>query len=935
MRTQILSALILLLIFGQQLLAQQDCTPPALHQVWPDRASAIVIAKSKEGVEKYIVRARRQGEADWPLYFSEADTAVNVLYLEPDTNYEYQLQSSCGDGFSYFSDIRTFRTYGPTNPGGASPLEHWEALTDKVILLKFNEGFVQHHQLGQKGQDDLLFRQPLNTIQAGLTSTYTIFSSTDQNYIAGEPPLLVSRKSKGRAFSSIWPDYPYAQEHYLYLELPYALRRGETYTINLGGMANNRSAVTIIFDEFVERSEAIHVNQIGYVPQANLKYAYVYHWMGDGDGLKLDAYANRPFHLVDEITGNTVFTGQLKKRYDLQTGPDEAYNATESEKGYYGTDVWECDFSTYGTAGRYRLVVEGIGSSFLFDIKEDVYRLPFQTTARGLFHHRSGIERTTAHTDWTKPIDHRPGVNGFKVYYSDWRYMDGSNAFEQLPANATTIEMPEAWGGWMDAGDFDRQNRHMVISNLLMWVYEWVPNNFSDGELNIPESGNGIPDILDEAIWGIDLFRRMKGPTGGISGGIEANEHPRAGEASWSDGLDWYAYAEEPLGSFRYAATATQLAYVLEMAGLPDQSSVWLTEARGAYNWAQQNMREGDEALCRDQRAHAAAWLFRYTGEESFHTQFKSDLVIQSANDHLRTGEYDQELAVWTYVSTEQAAIDQNLKALLEQACLNWADYYNLTSAQTRACRMGFDFWVPTVVGLGSTTPMVMPAIMAYEISGEQAYLDYVRTTCDYYLGGNPLNMTWVTGLGDRSPKEVLNIDSWFDDVEPVIPGIVPYGMYTPAFDDGDTGVWQSGFLKTSCYPEDPTDWPIHELYFESRYTPITNEYTVWQNIGPAAAAYGYLTAKQEITSSVEALGAMESKLFVSPNPGQGWVKVKGVEQIFRLTLFDMRGVPIRSFEALDQLEYTMELADLPTGIYWISAWSRKGWLGGQKWIKR
>ena len=250
MRTQIVFVFLLLLPLGQQLLAQQDCTPPDLLQTWPDRASAIVIAKPKVGVDKYIVRARKQGESDWPLYFSEEDTAVNVLYLEPDIEYEYQLQSGCGDGFSYFSDIKTFRTYGPNNPGGASPLAHWEALTDKVILLRFNEGFVEHHRLGQKGQDDLLFRQPLNTTLAGQASTYTIFSSTDQNYIAGEPPVIVNRKSKGRAFSSIWPDYPYAQEHYIYLQLPYALRRGETYTINLGGMANNRSAVTIIFDEF-------------------------------------------------------------------------------------------------------------------------------------------------------------------------------------------------------------------------------------------------------------------------------------------------------------------------------------------------------------------------------------------------------------------------------------------------------------------------------------------------------------------------------------------------------------------------------------------------------------------------------------------------------------------------------------------------------------
>lgn len=927
---------LLLLCFSAffELKGQVDCTPPAVHRVWPDHASAILMMVPQMDTDAYIVRARKVGETAWPLYFSEPDTAVNILYLEPDTNYEYQVQSACGDSYSFFSATQDFRTLGPDNPGADSPLEHWEALTDRIILLQYNEGYVQHHQLGEKGQKDLLFRQALDVNKASEPNTFRIYSATDANYQTGEPPVAVARKSKGRAFSSIWPDYPFAQEHYIYLRLPYALRRGETYTVNLGGTATNQSAVTLTFDEFMERSEAVHVNQIGFVPEARLKFGYVYHWLGDGGGLSLDDYEDKAFHLVKTASSDIVFSGQLQKRYDLETSPDEAYNATESATGYYGTDVWECDFSSFNREGEYRLVIEGIGSSFPFKIDPDIYREPFRTTARGLFHHRSGIERTAAHTDWSKPIDHRPGVNGFKATYSNWRFMDGRNAFEQLPANSTGIEMPEAWGGWMDAGDFDRQNRHMVISNMLLLIYELVPDHFSDGELNIPESGNGIPDIVDEAIWGIDLFRRMKGPTGGICGGIEATAHPAAGEASWTDELDWYVYAEEPLGSFRYAATAAQLAYLLDREGLNDQGIDWLAEARQAYDWAQQNLRAGDESLCRDQRAYAAACLYKYTGEEVFHAQFKADLVIGSPTDKLRTGDYDQEYAVWTYLTTSQPTVDIELKALLKTAARNWADYYNLNPAAARACRMGFDFWLPTVVGLGATTPMVLPAIMAYELTDDPVYLDYIRTTCDYYLGGNPLNMTWVTGLGDRSPQEVLNIDSWFDGIAPVIPGIVPYGMQTPAFDDGAEGVWQSGFLKTSCYPTDATHWPIHELYFESRYTPITNEYTVAQNIGPAAAAYGYLTAKQAITANASPQAvALDFTLF--PNPGRSALQVSTSGQsLRRVVVFDVIGRVVIEQDniMLEQVELDTNL--LPQGSYWVQVWSEKGTVGSKKWVK-
>jgi hypothetical protein len=61
------------------------------------------------------------------------------------------------------------------------------------------------------------------------------------------------------------------------------------------------------------------------------------------------------------------------------------------------------------------------------------------------------------------------------------------------------------WGGWHDAGDWDREDWHPTVSNELLLTYELAPHKFRDGELNIPESGNGIPDIVDEARW-VSIF---------------------------------------------------------------------------------------------------------------------------------------------------------------------------------------------------------------------------------------------------------------------------------------------------------------------------------------------------------------------------------------------------------------------------------------------
>ncbi|MEM9931693.1 MAG: glycoside hydrolase family 9 protein, partial [Bacteroidota bacterium] len=373
-------------------------------------------------------------------------------------------------------------------------------------------------------------------------------------------------------------------------------------------------------------------------------------------------------------------------------------------------------------------------------------------------------------------MDHRPGVNGFSVRYSEYSYLDGDNAFDQLPAQATTFEMPGAWGGWMDAVDFDRRNEHMIVSAYLNLIYELAPEKFTDGQLNLPESGNGLPDVLDEAYWGIDLFRRLKGPTEGICGGLEANDHPLQGEASWTDSTPWFAYAEDPVSSYRLAGVLAQMAWVLELAGVSDSTSTFIQEARAAYNWAEDNPAPAHTVQSQELRAYAAACLFKLGGEDRFHQDF---LSYYNAFDYAALGnklpENDtwHQLAVWMYITTNRPDVDTDVQTALRNLHTNLADFL-LLPVEERACRVAGNYWSPPVVGRTLSTPETLPLLVQYELAGASNYLKYLYSSADYALGNNALNMTWVTGLGDRSPRNPAQIDGSYDDVDGPIPGIVP-----------------------------------------------------------------------------------------------------------------------------------------------------------------
>jgi hypothetical protein len=140
-----------------------------------------------------------------------------------------------------------------------------------------------------------------------------------------------------------------------------------------------------------------------------------------------------------------------------------------------------------------------------------------------------------------------------------------------------------------------------------------------------------------------------------------------------------------------------------------------------------------------------------------------------------------------------------------------------------------------------------MPALIAWKITGDKKYYQAAQTSADYALGGNPLNILWLTGLGDNPPKQIMNLDSYYDNMDVPIPGIAPYGpshrcdwMSQPNDNCKGSGPWDNDFALDQVYPNSDV-WPVHEFWFEGLYCPPAAEYTVHQTVAPTTAVYGVL----------------------------------------------------------------------------------------------
>jgi endoglucanase len=633
----------------------------------------------------------------------------------------------------------------------------------------------------------------------------------------------------------------FVEKQVIHLKLASPLTQGQQVKIDFA--PTTLTDATTTYSPANIRSEAVHVSQIGFDVHDPLKVAFLSSWLGDSTKSETEKQgvtyaAGTKFYVVDEATGSRVFNGQIQ----LSQAAD---NASNFEKNYALTDVYKMDFSSLTKAGNYHVYVEGVGNSYSFKIAEDNWTEAFKTSVRGLYHQRSGIAQEAPYTDWIKPRDMHPD-DGLVIKQSGATIMDtdmGLNlqnklSFTELVAQATDVTV-KAWGGWHDAADYDRRIQHTDSVRDLFFLAKTNPDFVESVSLNIPESKNGIPDVIDEALWTVDFFMRLQRADGAVSGGIESSEHPKEGESSYLESLPVFAYAPDAWSSYKYASAAAEAA---ELIGKYDASraAAYRASATKAMEWAETHT--PDYAAVNtdviNSRNLAALDLFALTGEKRWHDAFVASSVY-AKDKQLAWNEHQIE-AAYIYATLKIPGVDPAIQARARADIIAEANF--ILSYQNDDGFLGTtNPWAPAGWGGGGPTAEVAASVFAraYALTKDPDYLKAMIGAAQFGLGANPTNMSYTTGVGVNGPHEIMDLGADTTGQGPR-PGITVYGV----IDYWKYGniAWWLGQTGDSLQPN-PYTSPVYESYQGWGSIAPLGEFTVMQSISKSALLWGTIAA--------------------------------------------------------------------------------------------
>ena len=667
----------------------------------------------------------------------------------------------------------------------------------------------------------------------GAPATFQIVSDTDPAYQSPRSALAVGtdRHAVGATEAG-----GVSTEWRVHLLLPEPLLAGHSYRVSLAGIVDDNgktpSAGLVVAADFDAASPSVQVNQIGYATAAP-KLAYVGNWLGDLGPMPVDATG---FRVVDADSGGVAYTGTLSLRA-----------AADPQSG---SDLYEADFSALAAPGRYRIEVPGVGRSLPFRIGDDVYDAVYRTVARLLYHKRNGPIRAP----FADPGLERDGI-------APW--LDGVFhpvlATYPLSRGEVPFAPKEIRGGWFDAGDYGQYMHNAApIWGAIGAAFDLTAaGHFRDGELDIPESGNGIPDLLDELGWGMDWALSMQDPS---DGGV----YWRLCSADWDFGMP--AQVAQP--RLIYEKTTRATAQLAAMGAIyarliapydAGRAATALSAARAAWQFVNTHPSyppEGEQyhnptelsgggeysaASSLPDQLWAAAELYRTTGEIAF----------QDAYSALRTRAWINPSAApastfpfWAIAMSrhpnrdviQQEEARRTILAAADQK-LDWAGQHPYRVPKHPSIQYS---------GWHSVSGAVMQALalfQAYHLSGDLEYANLAWLTPNLTLGANPLSQSFISGIGTRPPRDPLDRISLSDGVAAPVAGMpVPgFTWHLPAFREPYIGV------NAAYYPpEQPvagdyrSAYPVLRRYIDSHALIPMSEGTI-REAALTAVAFGLM----------------------------------------------------------------------------------------------
>jgi hypothetical protein len=711
---------------------------------------------------------------------------------------------------------------------------------------------------------------------------------------AGQTVAVTGVGFKRRPIYAPYEMYDLRIENSVYLQLASPVSDNQVVEVkNPGGSLWSSSMRFIATADPLRYSPAIHVNQEGYMPNYTKK-AMVGYYLGNLGEMSVPASAG--FKIVDATTGVQVFQGTLTPRADVGF-PSPEYQS-----------VYEADFSSFNTSGQYRLVVPGMGASLPFLIDSGIAMNFARAYELGLYHQRCGTNTAMPYTRFQHGACHTAPASvplPQSSYTFTWNTIAGYAQIHN-PDNPTqtapVLTSPAAQlfpyvrqgpidttGGHHDAGDYSKYTINCArLVHLLMFEVDSLAGVGQLDNFGIPESGDGISDILQEAKWEADYIAKIQDTDGGfyfltypVNREYEAFVTPDHGDPQvvWPKTTSVTAASVAALAqcasspAFKRAYPAAAATY-LQKAQLGWQFLMNAINKYGKTGAYQKITHYSDNFADQDELAWAACEMYLATGDSSIHQKLLSWFDPSSPSTwfwgwwHMFEC-YGNAIRSYTFAARSGRVAASQLDPTFLAKCqteiatagdnaLNWSlqsAYGTSLPTSTKAQQQpGWYF----------STDQAFDMAVAYQLNPKPDYVNAMLANMNYEGGCNPVNVAYITGMGWKRQRDIVS--QWHSVTPQTLPPSgIPEGNVTGSF------TWLSTYgsaLENLCFPTDNTGsagyFPFYDRWGDSWNV---NAEMVVLNQARGLGTLAFLAA--QTTLKTQAWQAVAGQIAVPPGTAQ------------------------------------------------------------------
>ena len=507
----------------------------------------------------------------------------------------------------------------------------------------------------------------------------------------------------------------------------------------------------------------IIVDQFGYLPA--LKKVAIIKDPQVGFDARRSFSPGGQYAVIDLSTGKAVYTGEARAWKNGKT----------DEKS--GDRVWHFDFSSVRRPGRY--VVRDLGrrvDSYPFEISSTVYTPVLKTAFKTMYLQRAGFEKTPQFAGpWADGASHLRGGQDPQA-----RLFNRTN-------DASTER--DLRGGWYDAGDYNKYTSWTAnYVRELLGAYLENPNVWTD-DFDIPESGNGTPDLLDEVKWGLDWLERMQNEDGSMLSvmSLDSGSPPSSAKGPSRYGPPNTSATISSAGAFAIAARIYQ-----NVPGFEADAKRYAARAVKAWRWAEANPnvkfwnndpRSNSEGLAAGQqevgadrlakkKLIAAVHMAILTGDPYFNgvigKLYDTAKPMSPNSPDGFEGTMAADLLYYARQRKTPSRFAARIRRDYAQKVLNGYNAWPTVVNNEAAYRSFVDgYWWGSNSTKSKRGSVYTQAIVAGV--GDRSRTDYLNASSDYlhYIHGvNPLNKVYLSNMGGYGAENSVTqfYHNWFKD---------------------------------------------------------------------------------------------------------------------------------------------------------------------------